>query len=631
MLNQMRPMKTHNRKIARPGIKSFFFITLLMLTCISWNDVYGQLKLVPIDSRRAADQENRSSAARTQVLGLPFFDDFSTTSTSRPDPGFWAPGSGVYVNNSLATTQPSVNVATFDGLDENGTPYNYTSQLAQGNTDTLTSQPISLAGLSPADSVYLSFYWLAKGLGELPDDNDTLRLEFLSRDGGWVSMWSATGPSFDTLFTRQFVAVVNPAFLHGNFQFRFRAYGRLSGPYDTWHLDYLYLNKNRSVNDRYIKDIAVRKPLSSFLKKYTSMPIKQYRANPGLATADSVGTDIINLFNNFNFTTFTFNVKDEISGKEFSNYNASSAIFIGGEKTQVKKAALSPVAVGASVKALRLKYKFNLITTDDQNPTIPSINLRRNDTISGRTDLSDYYAYDDGSAEYGVQVNQRLARAAVRFILTVPDTLSGVRMSLVPFNKNISGQSFTIQILSNKNGRPDQVLAQRGFTAKYASERDSLIAYAFSSPVALKDTFYVGWIQVDEQPLSIGFDRNSFLGQDHTFFNLGTEWVREASLKGSIMIRPFMGGRAAETVTGTEPLANKETFFFPNPNRGTINWNNKQLKKLDIYSVQGNLVQTIFPQGGTPSAAVGGLPDGIYIVKASDGKRSFVQKMLIVK
>jgi hypothetical protein len=619
----MPQMKTtHNLKNESSGIKKTGFLTVLILILIQFNSVYGQLRLVPIGVGQENKTQRKSSvSARIQALGLPFFDDFSTTATSHPDSSFWMTGSGVYINNSITTTQPSVNVATFDGLDDNGVPYNYTSQLAQGNTDTLTSLPINLAGMTPADSVYLSFYWLAKGLGELPDDNDTLRLEFLGQDQQWVSVWSTTGPLFDSLFTRQFVPVTNPAFFHGNFQFRFRAYGRLSGAYDTWHLDYLYLNKNRSVNDRYIKDIAVRTPLSPFLKKYTSMPIKQYWSDPELATADSVGTDIINLFT----------VKDEISGKEFSSYNATSAVFIGGEKTQIKKIAITPIPVNRSLKAIKLKYKFNLITTDDQNPTIPSINLRRNDTISGRTDLSDYYAYDDGSAEYGVQVNQRLARAAVRFSLAESDTLSGVRMSVVPFNKDISGQSFTIQILSNKNGKPDQVLAQRGFTAKYAAERDSLIQYDFSTPVALKDTFYVGWIQVDEQPLSIGFDRNSLLGKDNAFFNLGTGWTQETSLNGSIMIRPYMGGKAAETITGTEPITDKQSYFFPNPNKGILNWDNNWVKKVDIYSVQGNLMQTINPENGSQSAPVTGLPDGMYVLKATGGKRSFVQKMLIVK
>ena len=601
-----------------------------MLATVQYDLVYGQLKLVPIGENPGIEPSAQKSARAQASMNLPFFDDFSTTASSHPDPAFWMSGSGVYINNTLAITQPSVNMATFDGLNAGGVPYNYINQLSQGNTDTLTSVPINLAGLTPRDSVYLSFYWLAKGLGEFPDENDTLRLEFLNQNKQWVSVWQQNGMVYDSLFKQEFIAVTNSVFLHADFQFRFRAYGRLSGAYDTWHLDYLYLNKGRSINDRFIKDIAVRKPLTPFLKKYTSMPLKQYWVNPRLATADSVATDILNLFNNFNFTTYTFTVRDELTGKQFQNYNGSASVFIGGSQTQNKSIALNTIAEDKSVKSLKLRYKFNLITTDDQNPTIPSINLRRNDTISARADLSDYYAYDDGSAEYGVQINQRLARAVVRFALSKPDTLAGVRMSIVPFNKDISGQSFTLQVWSNKNGKPDQLIVQKAVAARYPAERDSLIQFAFDNPVAVADTFYVGWLQINEEPLSIGFDRNSLLGRNDVFFNLGTEWVKDTGLKGSIILRPYMGGKAAGVVTGKEEFE-KDAYFFPNPGKGEISWKNKQIKKIEVFSITGSVIQNIVPENGSQSVNISGLAEGMYIFKASDGKRSFVQKMLIVK
>lgn len=597
----------------------------------SANVGFAQLKLVPIGQGNYDLPEvvtNRS--ARTQALSIPFFDDFSTTASAHPDSSFWMPGSGVYINNTLATTQPSVNMATFDGLNASGVPYSFTSQRDRGNSDTLTSQPINLAGLNPADSVYLSFYWLARGLGELPDDNDTLRLEFLNQDQQWISVWSTTGPLFDTLFTRQFVAVTEPAFLHGAFQFRFRSYGRVSGPYDTWHIDYLYLNKNRSVKDRYIKDVTVRKPLTPFLKKYTAMPLKQYRLDPVSATADSTGTDVVNLFNNFNSITYNFSVRDEISGKELQSIKSPEPNFIYEEQTQVKKVPLKPVTVEAGVKALRLKYKFALTTTDNNNPTIPSVDLTRNDSISARTELSDYYAYDDGTAEYGVRMNQRLGRAVMRFTLSEADTLKGVRLSIVPFIADLTGQSFTIQVYSDKDGVPDQVLAQKAVVIKYPVQRDSLVTYQFDSPVPLKDAFYVGWVQIGEQPLSVGFDRNSQLGSQHVFVNLGTGWAQETSLKGSIIIRPFMGGLAGETITGTEPV-NNDLFFYPNPGKGTVHWQSSWIDKIEVFSVDGKLTRTIIPESGARSAGLDGLTDGMYIFKASGMKRSFAQKMLIVK
>lgn len=626
-------MKTaHNLKSDIEKNFKFWTTTLLLLTVFQFGRVYGQIKLVPIGTNSYAESPDLQSARIQASRSLPFFDDFSTTTTRYPDATLWMPGGGVYVNNTMATTQPSVNMVTFDGLNASGTPYEYLNQLSSGLADTLTSVPINLAGLSPADSVYLSFHWLAKGLGELPDSDDSLTLEFLDKNNQWTFMWAQKGLVYDTLFTQKLIAVKKPDFFYDGFQFRFRAYGKRSGSYDTWHLDYIYLNKGRSANDRYVVDLAVRTPLTSFLKKYTSMPLKQYWVNPALAMAAEVETSIYNFSNKLNTTTYSLQIEDEVTKKVYQAFRSPSTEVIGGNVVQTKRVALAPdIPQNNALKELRLKHTFWLNTSDQNTTTIPSVDLRRNDTVRARTVLSDYYAYDDGTAEYGVQISQRLARVVQRFVLAKPDTLAGLNMSIVPFNKDISGQAFTIQVWNNKNGKPDQVLVQKSVAARYPEQRDGFIQYAFDSPVAVTDTFYVGWIQINEQPLSIGFDRNSLLGKENVFFNLSNEWVKETSLKGSIMIRPYMGGKATGVVTGNEPTIDNNAYFFPNPNKGVINWKSSYVKKIEIYALQGNLVKTITPETGSQSASVSDLVDGMYIFKASDGKRSFAQKMLIVK
>ncbi|WP_332369098.1 hypothetical protein [Spirosoma telluris] len=135
----------------------------------------------------------RASLAVAQTsLQLPFFDDFATSAARsgsiQPDPARWQPGSGVYINNTMAIDQPTVNVATFDGLAANGRPYTINNPLDQGYTDTLESKPINLAGLSAGSAVYLSFYWQTKGLGELPDPGDTLSTPQGSPPFSWLAI-----------------------------------------------------------------------------------------------------------------------------------------------------------------------------------------------------------------------------------------------------------------------------------------------------------------------------------------------------------------------------------------------------------------------------------------------------------
>ncbi|GAB3779470.1 hypothetical protein GCM10028818_30050 [Spirosoma horti] len=581
-------------------------------------------------------------------LKLPFFDDFSTASgrpgLDQPDPTLWRPGSGVYINNTMAIGQPTVNVASFDGLQANGRPYVQNNPLAQGYTDTLASLPINLAGLSAADSVYLSFYWQAKGQGELPDPGDSLSrlagdsltVQFLDRTGIWQTVWAKVGGTVNNNFFQVFVPVRNAAFFHAGFAFRFRSFGRESGPFDTWNVDYIYLNRGRSVNDRFVKDVAVRQALTPLLKRYTAMPLAQYVVNPAGEMADSVRTDINNLFNNFNFTTFDFTIRDEVSGRIVQDDPQTSSMLIPSLSSQRKAAKPAPVSgLGSATRAL-LRYKIDLLTTDDQNPSIPGVSLRRNDTISAVAALDDYYAYDDGTWEYAQQIRQR-EQIAIRFILNKPDAISGVRACIVPFTTNQTGQSFVINVYSNRGGRPGTAIYQQAFSTQYPASRNGFVEFKFTKSVSVKDTFYVGYQQIsssDTTFLRLGFDKNSPFGSQ-IFYNAGSNWDQNLTtpslnVQGAFMLRPVMGAKPDTIVTAVpdpEPLAPLRTY--PNPTTGFIRWDNPSLTHLDVMNSTGRVLLTLEPSRGQQTLDLSYLPDGLYLIRLFADKRSAVQKLII--
>lgn len=566
-----------------------------------------------------------------QALNLPFFEDFSTSS-SRPDPALWVDGSGVFINNTFPVNHPSVNVATFDGLTLTGRPYSYngTQTTQNGPTDTLTSRAINLGGYSLADSVYFSFYWQRKGLGEIPDAEDSLRLQFLGSDGEWRTVWKEKGGVLNNNFTQTFIGITDRRYLHPGFQFRFQSFDRQAGAFDVWHLDYIYLNRGRSRFDRYIKDIATRQAVSPYLKRYTAMPLRQYLAKPLEETADSVTTDINNLFNNFNFTTFRFRVQELVTGRTVQDEQQSLSILIPSLSSQRKRAR--PVAltgVPATGRAV-LRYTFDVLTTDDQNPSIPSINLRRNDTISGITVLDDYYAYDDGSAEIGIQTNQRQARVALRFVANEPDAVTGVRIYFLPYQTDQTNQLFALGVFGNERGVPaTRALYQKSFLLKYPTGRNGFVEFKFDSPVAVKDTFYISFTQINETPLPIGFDRNSPFG-NQLLVNLSTRWEAYSEVRGVPMVRPVMGGTASLVVTGREePLPSMQVF--PNPTSGEIRWDNEAIRSLDVMDAGGRLLYSIPVASGHRVADLSHLPSGFYLLRLSDGKRTVVQKLVIQK
>ncbi|MEJ0032628.1 MAG: hypothetical protein WDO15_20745 [Bacteroidota bacterium] len=91
------------------------------------------------------------------------------------------------------------------------------------------------------DSVFLSYQYQIKGLGEIPDDGDRLLVSFLDKDSRWIPVDTINndGTIETNLFYTSFVQISDPKYYHSGFQFMFQNFGRKSGPYDAWHLDYI--------------------------------------------------------------------------------------------------------------------------------------------------------------------------------------------------------------------------------------------------------------------------------------------------------------------------------------------------------------------------------------------------------
>lgn len=116
-------------------------------------------------------------------LFLPFFDDFSQVRLY-PDSTKWTDNNAL-VNDGFPLCPPNRNAATLDVLDANGRVYDY----AISNpfiSEYLTSARIRLdslmepepRALTPADSIYFSFYYQPQGNGMAPEAHDSLVLQF---------------------------------------------------------------------------------------------------------------------------------------------------------------------------------------------------------------------------------------------------------------------------------------------------------------------------------------------------------------------------------------------------------------------------------------------------------------------
>ncbi len=114
---------------------------------------------------------------------LPFFEDFSQ-SHIYPDSTKWT-DCKAFVNDGFPLCPPNRNAATLDVLDEKGCVYDYAISNAF-IAEHLTSTRIRLdsvlepepRALTPADSLYFSFYYQPQGNGASPEAQDSLVLQF---------------------------------------------------------------------------------------------------------------------------------------------------------------------------------------------------------------------------------------------------------------------------------------------------------------------------------------------------------------------------------------------------------------------------------------------------------------------
>ncbi|GAB3520065.1 hypothetical protein GCM10027442_42520 [Emticicia fontis] len=578
--------------------------------------------------------------AYSQTVQIPFFDDFSTTIGPNPDSKLWING-GTSINNTFPLNQPSKNVATFDGRNAVGLPYDYTNQLAYGLTDSLTSRPINLSIYKPADSLYLSFFWEAKGLGELPDNDDTLMVSFLTRSGDWKTVWKQNGVRSD-VFEQDLIAIKDTSFFHANFQFRFATKGRQSGAFDTWHVDYVYLNKNRNIRDIYTKDIAATRITSSYLKRYTAMPMRQFMVNPTAEVRDTLRAELFNLQADANFPEYSWKIQDIVSGRVY--YDASGTSFgnLPPRLTGSRQLVFPTITNFSSAKAI-LKFQFTVKTLDAVQPNLPGYNLALNDSVSTHTILDDYYAYDDGTAEIGADFDQALGKVAIQYILSKPDSIGAVMMNFSPYFNNpftkdtakIGKQYFILQILESAKGKPGKVLHQESGDSVfvvYGKTPNYFNLYKLKQNVAIKDTFYVAWTKVTQEVIAVGVDKNTPQFADKIFYNDGTNWIQNTSLKGSLMVRPIIATKASGggsgSVLSTEEPFGEPLVVYPNPTSGVLRWNVTGIKQIRIFDMVGREVLSRKVEGNELN--IGNLTTGTYLVNFSDGRKNLNRKIVVV-
>ncbi|WP_187263834.1 T9SS type A sorting domain-containing protein [Pontibacter beigongshangensis] len=604
-------------------------LALIAFLVGSYVGAAAQVTLAPLQ------QENRASAAdspaqhalqlRLQASTLPFFDDFAATATGLPDPDRWQNGGGAYINNRYALNPVSIGVASLDGVDAAGAPY-APSSVATGASDTLTSQPIQLNGFSPADSVYLSFYWQSGGLGDVPDRTSTnsfhLILEFKDNTDAWQQVWRQNAVGEVTAFAQAFVALAEPRFFHETFQFRFRNIGRRTGLADVWNLDYVELDRNRRKGQTTSLDIALSRPVSPLLKHYAAMPVPQFLENPEAALREEVLATINNLGNIPGAISWRGYIKLAEASAPADTFLRAPGL-VPGSAQQFEVRGVPRVSnLPLPQEAFKLVHGL-FLDTREQNPL-----HRANDSVSRETQFADYYAYDDGTAEAGFSyISSSTSQVAQRFDLNRPDQIRAFRVYFPQVGNSLEGTSLTFRIWKDADGVPGESVYQQSFQITYTEVANQFYEVVLPKPVNVNERFYIGWSQPGRLFVNIGFDRNSSAAGRRFLSGGVSGWVSDTTTAGAVMMRPVMTG---EALSVAEEIAADPYFLYPNPTAGDV-YIDGLYRRISVYDIMGRQVHSQVAGAAGKPVSLRHLKNGLYTVHIETGKGIIVKKIILTK
>ena len=584
------------------------------------------------------------------ALALPFFDDFTTPLEGAPKAQNWTSKGGALVTNRLGINSLTRGTATLDGLKANGRVYSGVTAGQYGVIDSLQSQPIDLSGLTPADGVFLSFAWQAGSIVSVPNSSfgtQTVRLVLLvkTNTGAWEQAWVYNSLARRTPFRQQVVDLNQAKYLHGSFQFMFVASGNRSDNSDNWGIDYVLLNRGRSLTDTTYTDYATAAGLRggnpsgglrSPLRRFTAMPVWQFNA-AAPATSElnpQLGVNIVNLRSGIpSNINFQGTARLLPNGPDLGSWLQLQLPLLASPRQNRVTGSAASLALPTTAGAKTLRYTLAMQTNENNPLTQP------NDTIFRDVELNNYYAYDDGTAENITEIfpypNLSPASLAYRFDLNQPDYVRGLRLYPVFTASSTGNRSVTISVWDGVAGKPANA-PRASKTAIIPNPLPAGFQYfeiTFDTPVPVTGTFYVGYSQpssgIDQH---YGLDLNSSFPYGYLWqrSNVGV-WdsvPRNALRGGALMMRPVMTNNVA---TATTPATREAAAFglYPNPAHGSVGISGPAFARAAVVDAVGRTVW-VQPaaQAGQPTLALPPLPPGLYTVRLTlDDGRSISRRL----
>jgi hypothetical protein len=284
------------------------------------------------------------------------------------------------------------------------------------------------------------------------------------------------------------------------------------------------------------------------------------------------------------------------------------------------------------------------ITHVFRDTSTPFVDMEtRNDTLVFNQVFSDYFAYDDGTAEAGFVLSAPGGGScAARYQLNFPDTLRGVHFYFVKDGiQDVSGREFYLRVWGPSSSNPDLpgdvLYEKRGLFPQYADSLNEFVTYTIDSVFQLPvGNFFVGWYQADQYSINIGYDKNT-VHNDRLYYKVTTNNWAQVSDVGSLMMRPVVGDNVINPLGINEPVQARNVsniILYPNPANDRVfignaaDFGNKPVT-YSIFNIQGLLIES--GQLTNAQIDISAMSNGLYFVRFDGHNTSATRKLIIAR
>ncbi|MEP2026424.1 MAG: T9SS type A sorting domain-containing protein [Reichenbachiella sp.] len=608
---------------------------------------YAQLQVRSIN--RITNQQSVHENARLKAVGdtilLPFWDDFSFSSVT-PDSRLWESNTGALINGTLGKSSPTLNVVSFDGSDIYGNPHNPTGVNSE-TVDVLTSSPIDLSVIpnDKRDSVYFSFYWQMGGLAEAPEQRDSLKVEFLDVDSVWNEITELTlighKDNLHDTFTKAYEQIDLEKYFHSGFQFRFRAAGNSLGPYDAWHIDYVYLNIDRHEDSESLRDGAIASIPTSIFSEYTMIPYDVLFNFPDTIYSP-IEVELSSLVQGIYVVEVALILRDTLLDNVIYNPPPTSGNSLTPFGRNTFEADPIPASQLSSESTDSLYLELEMIFNSKDEYFVSEVtdsgleflvddeyNYRLNDTVRTYHEVHHTLAYDDGGAEYAAGLNKNDSQLAIYFNIPSEDTLTAIDIHFPQFSRSDvdpvspTGKQILLSVLKDLSGSPNSVIRSQEFIIPGSAQLNAFDRFTFDLPAILSGEFYLSFQQFTDEYIGIGLDNNNLIGTQKIFVNTEDEWTPNNKVEGMVMVRAIF--EDSDFVVSSVDELDDQLMVFPNPANDKLNIQG-EFESYELLDLSGKTLKS----GNSNYLTISDLKNGIYFLKIK-GKGAQLTRKIVVR